>query len=1195
MNLRISLFICIAAFLLFNDGCQQNPTEPSTTKTSTISGSVIDSANNPLALVRIIDIGSLAHVDTSKSDGSYKLTMELSDNYNTSLYAISPGYASDTPKVSLKPGDNITGINIHMRVTDPNKIASGTSGPAASIGLKTQTAASIMLKGGISQSSSITFLVVDSLNRPVTGKNRCWVKFSISVNNPSGETLNPDSAQTDPLTGLVSTTVFSGTKPNALLVTAQVVDPLHKITATAGLTEGTGLPDGNHVSISASKFNIAGRVFDGLSTSITMSVNDQFGNPVADGTPVSFVTNGGGIIKDAFTKNGAATAALTSGGGNPPIGGLVTVTAEVKGDTSVRKSDSTIVRTIQVLFSGHTTVTRSPNTVNFEVPDGDMNFFDFTVSDDYGRPLVEGSTIAVTVDALNDKLKSSVQLRGNDQITMPDTKDTNWTHFRIWVIDKNKDSVSGTIIFRISIKSPNMDVPVQDWFTGYMRGASSGTGYFGVPASISPVDSSSIKLYLVETQLPDTSARISFVVRDGNGIPMSSTRKSLVTFALIQAPNGTHLSTTQDSTGAGGVASVIISAGNTPGVAQIAARSTDGLGNFFSALSIPIEVAHGLADSNQILVSLNQNMFNNWGNPVGTVVVNLVDAFGYFPAPQNIIFSTSGGSITPPSALLDAFGRATATLYGGKIPSDPVNGFGNVSVFVKARGGNTVQRKIPFLFSGAPVISTTSVPTDTVVISDAGSFDLDYIVADLNNRPLAKGNSILVSISGFASSSLTVFNTANTTSGTIDTNDIKYRVRISDNSPNGGISGNFDINITVNGPSGSAAKHLYGVLRGMQEINIPNPAVKKAAQIAYVGITSSDIFVSGVGALENAVITYEVRDSLGLPVTATPRYGATFSSNFFPNSHVGGGSTPRIIPQVDSTDGQGRLRTSIVSGTQSGVIEMECKIVLDGGKIITSQPVRITVHAGFPDQNHFTIYPTRYTFPIFDYHRTLPDSRPRFTVAIGDTFSNPVPTGTAVYFHTQAGLIETGQSDFQAYTDKDGYATVNLWTVNPLPDALPYYDNNYLGGRPGGEWVWAQTQGRDGKKIIDSVFVVWNMGPIVIVQKPDSIVMNHFSYSSLYTLEVTDINGNPLCDGTTITANFVLPAGLSGVAFDTYGNIPVLIPNVVRGVFAGPGSTQFKFGVTDNSSVQVGATTCKITIDSPLLGTVTVAIPVILH
>jgi hypothetical protein len=1123
--------------------------------------------------------------------------MQLTDNYNTSLYAIASGRVSDTIKVSLKPGDNLTGINIHMVVTDSSKIIGGNSGQAASIGLVSQTSKSILLKGGINQSSTLTFLVVDSLNRPVGGKNRCWVKFSISVNNPSGESLKPDSAQTDPITGQVSTTVFSGTRPNAILVTATVVDPLRKITATASLTEGTGLPDGNHVSVAAKKFNIAGRVFDGLSTTITMTANDQFGNPVADGTPVSFVTNGGGIVKDAFTLNGAATAVLTSGGGNPPIGGLVTVTAEVKGDTSIRKSDSTIVRTIQILFSGHTTITRSSNTVNFEVPDGDMNFFDFTVSDDNGKPLVEGSTITVTVDALNDKLKSSITLRGDNQITMPDTKDTNRTHFRIWVIDKTKDSLSGNIIFRISIKSLNDDVPEQDWFTGYMRGATSGTGFFGVPASISLADSSSKKLFLAETQLPDTSARITFIVRDGNGNPISSTRKSLVTFALIQAPNGTHLSSTQDSTGAGGAASVIISAGNTPGVAQIAARTSDGFGNFFSALSIPIEVAHGLPDSNQILVTLNKNMFNNWGNPVGTIVVNLVDAFGYFPAPQSIIFSTSGGSITPPSALLDGFGRATATLYGGKIPVDPVIGFGNVSVFVKVRGGNTVQRKIPFLFSGAPVISSPSVPNDTIVISDAGSIDLDYIVADVNNRPLAQGNNILVTVSGFASSSITLFNANSITSGTIDTNDIKYRVRISDAVPNGGINGNFDVTIAVNGPSGSATKHFFGVLRAPQEINIPNPEVKKAAQIAYVGITSSDIFVSGVGALENAVITYEVRDSLGLPVAASPRYGATFSISFFPNSTVAGGSAPRIIPQVDSTDGQGRLRTSIVSGTQSGVIEMTCQIVLEGGKIITSQPVRITVHAGFPDQNHFTIYPNRYTFPVYDwYHHPSQDLQPKFTVAIGDTFSNPVPIGTAVYFHTQAGIIETGNSDFTAYTDKDGFATVNLWTVNPLPDAIPYYDNTALAGRIGGEWVYAQTQGRDGKKIIDSVLVVWNMNRIVIRQAPDSIVMPQFGHSALFTLEVTDDNGNPLCDGTTITASYVVPAGTSGVAFDTYGEIPAFIPVSPAARYPGHGFTLFSFGVTDNSTPPgVNATTCKITISAPNLQTITIAIPVILH
>ena len=65
--------------------------------------------------------------------------------------------------------------------------------------------------------------------------------------------------------------------------------------------------------------------------------------------------------------------------------------------------------------------------------------------------------------------------------------------------------------------------------------------------------------------------------------------------------------------------------------------------------------------------------------------------------------------------------------------------------------------------------------------------------------------------------------------------------------------------------------------------------------------------------LNNAVITYEVRDSLGMPVAASPKYVATFSINFFPNSSIGGGTAPHVIPSVDSTDSQGRLYASIVA------------------------------------------------------------------------------------------------------------------------------------------------------------------------------------------------------------------------------------------------------------------------------------------
>jgi hypothetical protein len=160
---------------------------------------------------------------------------------------------------------------------------------------------------------------------------------------------------------------------------------------------------------------------------------------------------------------------------------------------------------------------------------------------------------------------------------------------------------------------------------------------------------------------------------------------------------------------------------------------------------------------------------------------------------------------------------------------------------------------------------------------------------------------------------------------------------------------------------------------------------------------------------------------------------------------------------------------------------------------------------------------------------------------------------------------------------------------------LPYYDPIALNGRIGGSWVYAQTQNRNGGQIIDSVLVVWNQAPIIVVQKPDSIVMPMFGHSALFTLEVTDVNGNPLCDGTTITSAFVIPIGTSGVAFDTYGDLPVTIPNAAAARFPGPGFTQFRFGVTDNSTTGVHSTTCKITINAPGVATTTVAILVTLN
>ena len=155
---------------------------------------------------------------------------------------------------------------------------------------------------------------------------------------------------------------------------------------------------------------------------------------------------------------------------------------------------------------------------------------------------------------------------------------------------------------------------------------------------------------------------------------------------------------------------------------------------------MPIEVAHGSPDSNQIFMSIDKNLFNNIGSLLSTLKLNFADIYGNFPAPLYITFNTTGGVISPISALSDANGSASTGLYGGKVPVDPVPGFGNVSAIVKVHGGATVTRKVPFVFSGAPVITPLNIgASDTISIADGGYVDLNYRVADATEFRLHRG------------------------------------------------------------------------------------------------------------------------------------------------------------------------------------------------------------------------------------------------------------------------------------------------------------------------------------------------------------------------------------------------------------------------------------------------------------------------
>jgi hypothetical protein len=348
------------------------------------------------------------------------------------------------------------------------------------------------------------------------------------------------------------------------------------------------------------------------------------------------------------------------------------------------------------------------------------------------------------------------------------------------------------------------------------------------------------------------------------------------------------------------------------------------------------------------------------------------------------------------------------------------------------------------------------------------------------------------------------------------------------------------------------------------------PSAREPAQIAFISASTSDIFVSGVGALENAILTYEVRDSLGTPIDSRKRAYATYSLNFFPHTNTPGGTPPRLIPSADSTDNAGRLRVNITSGTKAGVAQVVVRINTPGGPIF-SQPVRIGVNSGFPDQRHFSLYATRYNFPGLQRFNERLD----ITVQVADKYSNPVQAGTVVYFSTTHGSIQTQG----AVTGADGFVTKQLISGRPTPegpDVLP-------GLGPGFAYVKAQTLGENGTFVADSILVLWTGEPIIT--KLDTITtftVPNGGGVGPFRFRVADRYGHPVSAGTSIsvTAEGALVTGDALV--------------VMRDTFAsGPGTTDFVVTVRDSNPNETDPPTptiLKVTVTHAVYGSFTLVL-----
>ncbi len=322
-----------------------------------------------------------------------------------------------------------------------------------------------------------------------------------------------------------------------------------------------------------------------------------------------------------------------------------------------------------------------------------------------------------------------------------------------------------------------------------------------------------------------------------------------------------------------------------------------------------------------------------------------------------------------------------------------------------------------------------------------------------------------------------------------------------------------------------------------------------AQTIYFIGATQPSVQVYGVGGIETTIMSWEVRDSLGLPIDESH----AVDLNFGLLGAINGGEY--VSPVVLRTNASGQAHMTFNAGIKSGVVQVQATASV-AGRVITSGPVKVIITGGYPDQTHFTIATERFNFPALD----VADLRNSISVLVGDKYSNPAAP-SAVYFNSTAGVIQGGFSG--VVTSTDGQGSVDLISGNPRPlgiYAAPDKGDGY-------HRVTAKTLGQGGVTVQDSILLMWSGAGFVSNITPSTFNIPNGG-SQVITFQVSDYLGHPLAAGTRISVLATIPPppypdAQQNQVFLSFGNSGVLtLPDVI---VSGSGSTTFSCTVSDGT------------------------------
>lgn len=272
---------------------------------------------------------------------------------------------------------------------------------------------------------SIVVTVVGSQNLVADGNSTSQLEAVVTdeAGNPAPDGTKVYFTSTPSAVGTVTPTATTAGGSATAVFTSGTQAGTARITVKAFLDPNanplTDTPDGinNLTSIGVSagpafqlgvgvdQLNLKALDTVGATNSVNVSVKDANGNPVRDGTVVSFSADKGHVTGTVTTLNGVATGVWTSIASdhlNPPAG-IVTITASTTTEGGVLVTDS-----VQFVVSGDPafiTLTANPSTINISTTTTDpgKSIITATVTDRNGNPVVSGTgvTFATTLGTID--------------------------------------------------------------------------------------------------------------------------------------------------------------------------------------------------------------------------------------------------------------------------------------------------------------------------------------------------------------------------------------------------------------------------------------------------------------------------------------------------------------------------------------------------------------------------------------------------------------------------------------------------------------------------------------------------------------------------------------------------------------------------------------------------------------------------